>query len=467
MNEVPIAGPERIRMTRHDDRGYAASDRSTLLKLARNGAQHGNGRCPVMKSEFVGQRADVESLRACIEMRDRLAALARLPWKPFFPLYDGMGKNFVTIEGQSFLNFNTYDYLDLNGHSEILDAGTTAAARYGFSASASRVVGGERAVHLELERLLADIYQAEDCVVFVSGHATNVSTLATLFDMGDFIFHDSLSHNSIVQGALLSRATRVPFPHNDMHALDRLLTERRGRSGMAVLVSEGLFSMDGCLGNLPALVELKKKHRCLLMIDEAHSLGTLGATGRGTWEHFGLDPADVDIWMGTLSKTACTCGGYIASRKIVVEALKNQAPGFVFSVGMSPPLAAAARTALSIMLREPHRVDLLHRNAALFFEQARHLGLDTGKAEGHAVIPVMVGSSAGAFFASRALHDNGLCVMPVVYPAVEENAARLRFFLSAAHTRDDIERTLDLVRTLLPQAQAAAMTRTEPLEQAL
>lgn len=462
MKKVPIAGTEGVRMTRHDERGYAASDRSTLLNLARNGAQLGNGRCPLMKPEIVEQRADVENLQACIEMRDRLAALGRLPWKPFFQLYDGMGKNHVAIEGQPYLNFNTYDYLDLNGHPEILDAGATAAARYGFSASASRLVGGERDVHRELERLLADVYQAEDCVVFVSGHATNVSTIATLFGPGDFIFHDSLSHNSILQGALLSRATRIPFPHNDMHALDCLLAERRGRSGMTVLVSEGLFSMDGCLGNLPGLIELKKKHRCLLMIDEAHALGTLGATGRGTWEHFGLNPGDIDIWMGTLSKTACACGGYIAARKIVVETLKNLAPGFVFSVGMSPPLAAAARTALDIMMREPHRVEQLQRNARLFFEQARRRGLDTGRAEGHAVVPIMAGSSADAFFASHALHEKGLCVMPVVYPAVEENAARLRFFLSASHTPDDIGRTLDLVHALLPQARAQALAMGRP-----
>lgn len=449
-------------MTRHDDRKYAESGRSTLLNLATNGAQHAHKRHPVMRPDLAGQLSDVENLRACAEMRDRLAALGRLPWKPFFPLYDGMGKNLVTIEGRPYLNFNTYDYLDLNGHPEILDAGATTAARYGFSASASRVVGGERGVHLELERFLADIYQAEDCVVFVSGHATNVSTLATLFGSGDYIFHDSLSHNSILQGALLSQATRVPFPHNDMHALDRLLSERRGRSGTAVLVSEGLFSMDGCLGNLPALVELKKKHRCLLMIDEAHSLGTLGTSGRGTWEHFGIDPSEVDIWMGTLSKTACTCGGYIAARKIVVETLKNLAPGFVFSVGISPPLAAAARTALAIMLREPQRVEQLHRNASLFFEQSQRFGLDTGRAAGHAVIPIMVGSSASAFFASRALHEKGLSVMPVVYPAVEENAARLRFFLSAAHTPEDIGRALDLVRELLPQALAQAAALGQP-----
>lgn len=430
--------------------------RAALLNLSRQNAGQKTARRPVMEKICTGAPVRLEDLDVCRQTRDRLERIHQQQWDPFFPQYEGMGKNSITLCGRGrFLNFNTYDYLDLNGHPEVLAAGSNASQRYGFSASASRLVGGEKAVHRELELLLAGIYQTEDCVAFVSGHATNVSTLATLFGTGDIIFHDSLAHNSLLQGAMLSHATRIPFPHNDIQALDRILTERRGRTGHAVIVSEGLFSMDGCLGNLPELIRLKKKHRCFLMIDEAHSLGTLGKTGLGVWEHFGVAPGEVDIWMGTLSKTACACGGYIASSGIVVAALKNLAPGFVYSVGMSPPLAAAATTALSIMMREPERVEKLRHNARLFYDLARQQGLDTGKAEGHAVIPIMTGNSQYTFHLSKELHDQGLCVMPVMYPAVEEHAARLRFFLSAGHCDDDIRQTVDRVAATLSRRHPA------------
>ena len=431
----------------------SSADRTRLLGIAaRTASPSGRSEEPRLEAGL-----DIGEIPACHLMRERQEELRPLNWHPFFQTYDGMGKNTAVIEGQRRLNFNTYDYLDLNGHPEVVQAGLEAARRFGFSASASRLVGGERPVHRELETQLASIYKAEDCVAFVSGHATNVSTLATLFGPGDCIIHDSLAHNSLVQGILLSRAHRLPFPHNDMDALESVLANRPRGSGRTLIVSEGLFSMDGCLGDLPALIALKRKYGCFLMIDEAHSLGTLGATGRGVWEHFGIDPSEVDIWMGTLSKTACACGGFIAGRSIMVETLKNLAPGFVFSVGMSPPLAVAARTALEIMLREPARVGALQDLARYFMDRARSLGLDTGRAQGHAVAPIMVGGKAAAFILARLLSTQGVSVMPLAHPAVEENAARLRFFLSAAHTRDDVDRALDMVHELLPQARAAAL----------
>ncbi len=433
-------------------------DRSRLLDLVSNAAVH------AVRSDNIRieTTARFEDIPACQLMHERQEELRPLEWDPFFQPYESIGKNTAQIAGRASLNFNTYDYLDLNGHPEVVQAGLDAATRFGFSASASRVVGGERPVHRELETLLASIYKTEDCVVFVSGHATNVSTLATLFGPGDCIVHDSLAHNSLVQGALLSRAHRLPFPHNDMEALESVLAKRPRGSGRTVIVSEGLFSMDGCLGNLPALIELKKKYRSFLMIDEAHSLGALGTTGRGVWEHFGFDPREVDIWMGTLSKTACACGGFIAGRSLLVETLKNLAPGFVFSVGMSPPLAAAARTALEIMLREPRRVAALQNLSRFFLEHARLLGLDTGRAEGHAVEPVMIGSKAEAFFLAKMLAAHGVSVMPLAHPAVEENAARLRFFLSAAHSENDIRQALATVADLLPQARTMAAKAVPP-----
>lgn len=429
------------------------ADRSKLLNLVSKAAPRPAG----TQAARLDSGPRFEELPACILARERVEDLKPLQWDPFFQLYETIGKNTAVIAGRESYNFNTYDYLDLNGHPEIVQAGMEAAEAFGFSASASRLVGGERPVHRKLESLLAEIYQAEDATVFVSGHATNVSTLGTLFGPGDCIIHDSLAHNSLVQGALLSRAHRVPFPHNDMAALENALINRPRGCTRTVIVSEGLFSMDGCLGNLPGLIELKKKYRAFLMIDEAHSLGTLGPTGRGVWEHFGVDPADVDIWMGTLSKTTCACGGFIAGRRIMTDTLRHLAPGFVFSVGMSPPLAAAAHQALTIMLREPERVQKLQHLGRFFLQYARELGLDTGRAQGHAVEPVMVGNKAEAFLLAKLLARQGVSVMPLAHPAVEENAARLRFFLSAAHTEADITNALDLVAQTLPLARTMAI----------
>ncbi len=379
---------------------------------------------------------------------------------PFFQCHEGMAKAETVINGTTFLNFSTYDYLDLNGHPAVTAAAEAALHRWGTSAGASRLVSGERPPHRALETLLADIYGAEDCIVYVSGHATNVSTIGKLFGPQDIIFHDALSHNSIVWGAKTSGAKRISFPHNDAAALERLLKEHRPKAQRALIVTEGVFSMDGNVVDLPALVRLKKEWVCFLMVDEAHALGVLGKTGHGTAEHFGMDPKCVDLWMGTLSKTCVGCGGYIAGTKEVVELLKFTSPGFVYSVGMSPVLAAASKAALDLMLAEPERVAKLQAMSHEFVRYAKEKGLDTGAAEGYAVVPVMLGSSLLAGKLATRLFARHVNVMPIIYPVVEEGAARLRFFLSAAHDVEHIHRAIDIVCEELPKAreEVAAMT---------
>jgi len=376
--------------------------------------------------------------------------------QPYYRCHEGLAKAVTVIEGRTYRNFATYDYLDLNGHPAIAAAVQEALARYGTSASASRLTAGERPPHRALETRLAGLYNAEDCVAFVSGHATNVSTLGCLFGPHDAIFHDALSHNSLVQGAMLSGATRLSFPSNDMTALERLLLERRRQFQRAVIVSEGLFGMDGCLCPLPELVELKHRFNCFLMVDEAHSLGVLGATGRGVYEHYGLAADVVDIWMGTLSKTLCGCGGFIAGSAALVELLKFSAPGFVYSVGMPPVMAAAIATAVDLMVAEPSRVERLRERSAFLLHHARALGLDTGRAQGFAVMPVMVGDSLSTAFLAQELRTHGVLAMPIIYPGVEEGQARLRFFVSAAHSEEDIRAALEATAKLLPVAKAKA-----------
>ena len=368
---------------------------------------------------------------------------------PFFKIHEGKGGAHTIINGKSYCNYSHYNYLGLNGDPRVNSAAMEAMGRCGTSAGASRLVAGERPIQRELEQALAEVYGTEDCVVFVSGHATNVSTISTLFGPKDLIAHDSQIHNSIVEGCRLSGATRHPFPHNDLAALEQFLASNRRRFERVLIVVEGHYSMDGDIVDLPELVAMKKRYGAFLMVDEAHGLGVLGTHGKGLAEHFGVDGRDVDIWMGTLSKTLASCGGYIAGSKALVDILKFAAPGFVYSVGISPPLAAASLQALQIMLAEPERVRRLHENTQLFLSLARNARLDTGTSEGFAIVPVIVGSSRKAIALSNALFEHGINVQPIIHPAVEEKSARLRFFLSCDHEEENIRHTIQILASLV------------------
>lgn len=376
---------------------------------------------------------------------------------PYFHSHDGIAGSTTVIGGREYINFASYNYLDLSGHPAISEAAKDAIDRYGTSASGSRPISGERPIHRDLERALAELHGVEDCIVFVSGHATNVSTLATLFGPRDLILHDALIHDSAIQGAKLSGARRLSFPHNDWLACDAILSAERHKSERAVIVLEGLYSMDGDAPDLPQFVGLRRRHRSLLMIDEAHSIGVLGKTGGGIGEYYGVPGEDIDIRMGTLSKALASCGGYIAGSGMLVEYLKYSAPGFFYSVGMPPPAAAAALAALRVMRAEPDRVARLADRGRLFLRTAQEAGLDTGGSLGYAVVPVLVGSSIRTVRVANALFERGVNVQPVIYPAVKEGAARLRCFLTCTHTDDQIRRTVEMV------AEELARAPVEPL----
>ncbi len=367
---------------------------------------------------------------------------------PFFRIHEGMAGATSHIAGREFINFSSYNYLGLSGHPEVNQAAKDAIDHYGTSASASRLVAGERPIQRELEQALAAVYGVEDSIVFVSGHATNVSTIGYLFGPKDLVLHDSLIHNSVLQGIELSGAARRPFAHNDLTALDQILAESRGRFERVLIVVEGHYSMDGDIPDLPALIDIKRRHQAFLMVDEAHSLGVLGEGGKGLHEHYGVDGREVDIWMGTLSKTLAGCGGYIAGERALVEHLKYAAPGFVYSVGIAPALAAASLAALRVMQKEPERVQKLQHNTRFFLQQARAAGLDIGMSQGHSIIPLMTGSSIKAAKLSSQLFEHGINVQPILHPAVEEKAARLRFFLSSEHSQAQIEFSIQTIQEL-------------------
>jgi 8-amino-7-oxononanoate synthase len=364
---------------------------------------------------------------------------------PYFNVHERVTNDTTVIGGREMINWSSYNYLGMSGEPVVVQAAKEAIDRYGTSVSASRLVSGEKPIHRQLERAIADFLGVEEAICFIGGHSTNETTIGHLFGPGDLILHDSLSHNSIMQGCILSGARRRPFAHNDWRVLDQLLSDLRHDYRRTLVVIEGVYSMDGDYPDLPQFVDVKKRHKCFLMVDEAHSAGTMGLHGRGIAEHFDMNPADVDIWMGTLSKSFGSAGGYIAGNRALVEYLKYTCPGFVYSVGMPPSNAAAALASLRLLEDEPERVARLHHNAALFLRLARERGLNTGMSKDSPVIPVILGNSLHSLRLSQALFARGINVQPILYPAVEESAARLRFFMTARHTDRQIRETVAAV----------------------
>jgi len=365
---------------------------------------------------------------------------------PYFREHEEGDSGGAIAGSREHITFSRYNYLGMSGDPVVSQAAKEAIDRYGTSVSASRIASGQRPLHREIEKEIAGLIGTEDSLVFVSGHASNVTTIGHLFGKLDLIVHDALIHNSVLQGCQLSQATHLSFPHNNWRALDKILKESRPRFRRALVVIEGVYSMDGDIPELPAFIKVKKRHGAFLMVDEAHSIGVLGKTGRGIGEHFGINPAEVELWMGTLSKSFASCGGYIAGSGALVEYLKYTAPGFVYSVGMSPPNAAAALAAIRLLRREPQRVMRLRELSGLFFKLARERGLNTGgSSSGSPVIPVIVGDSIKAIRLSQALLRHGIDALPMIYPAVPDNSARLRFFVNCTHTPEQIRLALDVV----------------------
>jgi 8-amino-7-oxononanoate synthase len=372
---------------------------------------------------------------------------------PYFTMHEGLNNDVTIIGGQKFINYSSYNYLGLSGDPVVSSVAKEAIDSFGTSVSASRVASGERPLHRELETELADFIGTEDCIVYIGGHATNVTTIGHLFGQDDLIVHDAFIHNSALEGCKLSGSRRISFPHNDWEALDEILRNQRRQHKRVLVVIEGVYSMDGDIPDLPKFVEIKKRHKVFLMVDEAHSIGVLGKHGRGIGEYFGIDPTDVDLWMGTLSKSFASCGGYIAGSKALVEYLKYTSPGFVYSVGMSPPNAAAALAAIRVLKSEPQRVAHLYEGSRLFLELCRERGLDTGMSQNTPIVPIIVGNSWQCLQLSQALFKRGINVQPIIYPAVQDNAARLRFFISCTHTVEQIRLTVDTVVEELAKIQ--------------
>ncbi|MFJ8164336.1 aminotransferase class I/II-fold pyridoxal phosphate-dependent enzyme [Streptomyces sp. NPDC096136] len=398
----------------------------------------------------------IERFPEVVAHGERFALLARTGLaNPYFLVHEGGMTDTTVVGGRELLSFSGYNYLGMATDPRVTAAAREAVERFGTSVSASRLLSGSRPLHLELEAELADLLGCAASLTLANGHATNVTTIGHLIGPGDLVVHDALAHDSILQGCRLSGATRRPFPHDDAAALDALLGQVRHGYRRVLVVVEGVYSMDGDIADLPALIEVKRRHGALLMVDEAHSVGTIGPAGGGIGEYHGVDREDVDLWAGTLSKALGSCGGYVAGSRQVVDYLRYTVPGFVYSAGMTPADTAAALAAVRLLRAEPQRVTRLAANASLFARLAREAGVDIGDSHDTPVVPCVVGDSVRTLRLAQALFRRGISVNPILHPAVPEELARLRFFVTRDHTPDQIRRAVAALAQELRRPDAA------------
>jgi 8-amino-7-oxononanoate synthase len=381
--------------------------------------------------------------------RTRALMLSTGARNPYFSVHDGVIADTTRIDGRELISFASYNYLGLSGHPQVSLAAKQAIDRFGTSVSASRLVSGEKTIHKELEAEISNFFGLDDVITFPGGHATNETVLGHLVSAGDLVLHDALAHNSLIQGAELSGARRRAFDHNDWQQLDEILSEIRTDYRRVIIVIEGLYSMDGDYPDLPKFVEVKNRHRCWLYVDEAHSFGTLGKTGRGVGELYDVPRDAVECWMGTLSKSFASCGGFVGADRNLIQYLRYTTPGYVFAAGLPPANVGAALGALKLVQREPERVGRLLENSRLFLRLAKSAGVDTGMSHDSPIIPVIVGDSVKALRISEQLFLHGINAQPILYPAVEEARARVRFFITAAHTDEQIRHTVDVLSKAL------------------
>jgi 7-keto-8-aminopelargonate synthetase-like enzyme/acyl carrier protein len=358
-----------------------------------------------------------------------------------------------TSGGSGMIDFSSYNYLGLAGSRAVIRAAQEAAGQYGTSVAAAGRFSERRPLHRELEQAIAGLVETDDAVIVDGSRAAAQTVISHLFGSSDLILYDSLAHKSIVQGSILSGARHVPFDHNDWRSLDRLLDESRHRHRRVLVAIEGVSSVSGEVAKLPKFIDVKKRRKALLLVDEAHSIGTLGAHGQGIGEHFGVSREDVDIWAGTLSNALGGTGSYVAGSGALIDYLKYTAPGYVLTAGLSAPGAAAALASIELLSSEPQRVAHLQDRSRQFLARAKDRGLNTGTSEPSPIVPIILGNSMVCLQLSEAMISRGVYVQPMLYPAVAEQDARLRFFLTALHSAEQIEYTLDTLAEELDRIQ--------------
>lgn len=366
--------------------------------------------------------------------------------KNIFVKHEGGSGATVHMEGRELINFSSYNYLGLANDQRVKLAAKKAIDDFGSSTGSGRSITGEVVLHQEFEREIAKVLGTEDAVLSTAGYSTNAFTIGYLCRSQDLILYDELIHNSALVGCKMTTARRFSFPHNDYAALDRLLAEHRGRYERAFVLAEGVYSMDGDIPDIPALIEIKNRHKAILMVDEAHSMGIVGPRGLGVTDYFDIDGAEIDILYGSMSKAFGTCGGYVAGPKPLVAILKNYAPGILlYGTSPTPANTAAGLESLRIMQQEPMRAKRVRDNAAYFIQKSQAAGLDTYNSLDSGVVPIMMRDSELALWLSVKLFDQRICSFPMPYPIVPREKSRLRFFINMEHTKEQMDYTIDCI----------------------
>jgi 8-amino-7-oxononanoate synthase len=385
-----------------------------------------------------------DSISQRIEAMNRRAAGLQQSDLYFYnqPISELRGGARVLVNGREMTMFASYSYLGLIGHPRINIAAKQAVDQYGTGTHGVRTLAGTLTLHRQLEETIANFKHAEAAITFTSGYVTNLSVIATLLGRGDYVISDKLNHASIVDGCLMSGAKFLRFKHNDIPSLEERLKQAPSGSSKLV-VADAVFSMDGDIIDFPSIVGLCRKYQAWLMIDEAHSVGVLGKTGRGIEEHFGM-PDTIDLKMGTLSKTIPSVGGYIAGRKEMINYLRHTTRAYIFSAALPPAQAAAAKAAFEVILDEPWRVDKVRANGQHFIQGLKDRGFNTLNTQ-TAIVPVVCGEDETAYQMTREVQRHDVFVLPVVSPAVAPGLARLRATVTAAHEPQEIEHAMDMI----------------------
>ena len=362
---------------------------------------------------------------------------------PYFRVIESDQDTVVKINGKDVLMFGSNSYLGLTNHPKLKEASKKAIDKYGSGCAGSRFLNGTLDLHIELEEKLAAFTGKEEAIVFSTGMQVNLGVISSILGRKDFIVSDEFNHASIVDGTRLSFATTRKYKHNNIESLETVLQrvgKERGPEDMALVIMDGVFSMEGDVAKLPEIVEVAKRYNANVMVDDAHGLGVMGELGKGTANHFGLTD-EVDLIMGTFSKSLATIGGFIATSHEIANWLKHNARALIFSASIAPANAAAVIAALELMQEEPERLDRLWANTRFAKKMLDDLGFDTGHSE-TAIIPIYIRDVNKTFMLTRLLQDEGVFVNPVITPAVAPEDSLIRFSLMATHTFDQIEEAI-------------------------
>jgi 8-amino-7-oxononanoate synthase len=370
---------------------------------------------------------------------DRVKAAGMYPY--FRPIQSEQDTE-VYIDGRKILMFGSNSYLGLTSHPKVKEAAIAAIKKYGSGCAGSRYLNGTLDIHIELEEKLADFVGKDGALVYSTGFQSNLGAIPTVTGRNDYIILDELDHASIIEGARLSFAKTMKFRHNDMESLEKVL-QRCESDAVKLIVVDGIFSMEGDIANLPEIVRLAKQYSANIMVDDAHSLGVIGKQGSGIASHFGLTD-DVDIIMGTFSKSLASIGGFLASDKYTINYIKHTSRSLIFSASATPAATASVLAALEIMKTEPYYIEQLWKNTNYSLEAFRSLGFDIASSC-TPIVPIMIRDNMKTFQMSKILMENGIFINPVVQPAVPNDSTLIRFSLMATHTQEQIEYAIDKI----------------------